>query len=134
MIKFDPVVPTALSRYALAHFVLTIPPALWLLTVADRLPAMQLGAGAFYVALSLTNVGGVLEGRRWAFAAEQARLGALGVTSIVWLLRNEAPRSIGGASLCVFVTSAFVLWSHRAAFTMSSDERMDTMHRELAGR
>ena len=134
MIKFDPVVPLALSRYALAHFVLTIPPAFWLLTVADRLPAVQIGAGAFYIALSLTNVGGVLEGRRWAFAAEQARLGALGTTSIAWLLRSEAPRVIGGTSLCVFVVSAFVLWSHRAAFTMSSDERMDTVHRERAGR
>jgi sterol desaturase/sphingolipid hydroxylase (fatty acid hydroxylase superfamily) len=134
VIKFDTVVAPALSRYALAHFALTIPPALWLLTAADRLPALQLGAGAFYVALSLTNVGGVLEGRRWAFAAEQARLGALGAASIAWLLRNEAPLWIGGASLCCCVGSVFVLWSHRTAFTLSSDERMDTAHRELAGR
>ena len=134
VIKFDTSVPPALARYALVHFVLTLPPALWLLTVADRLPALQLGAGAFYVALSLTNVGGVLEGRRWAFAAEQARLGALGAASMAWLLRNEAPLWIGGASLCCCLVSAFVVWSHRAAFTLPSDERMDTVHRELAGR
>jgi sterol desaturase/sphingolipid hydroxylase (fatty acid hydroxylase superfamily) len=134
VIKFDTVVPLALSRYALVHFVLTVPPALWLLSVADRLPAVPLGAGAFYVALSLTNVGGVLEGRRWAFAAEQARLGALGAASTAWLLRNEAPLWIGGASLCCCVVSLLVLWSHRTAFTLSSDERMDTVHRELAGR
>ena len=134
VIKFDTAVPSALSRYALVHFALAIPPALWLLTAADRLPALQLGAGAFYVALALTNVGGVLEGRRWAFAAEQARLGALGAASIGWLVRNEAPLWIGGASLCCCAVSVFVLWSNRAAFTLSSDERMDVAHRELAGR
>ncbi len=134
MITFDPDMPLALSRYALVHFALTVPPALWLLTTADRLPALQLGAGAFYVALSLTNVGGVLEGRRWAFAAEQARLGALGAASMALLIRHEAPLWIGGASLCCCVISAVVLWNHRSAFTLSSDERMDHVHRELAGR
>ncbi|WP_411280160.1 sterol desaturase family protein [Gemmatimonas sp.] len=133
-IKFDPDVPAALSRYALAHFTLTIPPALWLLTAADRLPALQIGAAAFYVALSLTNVGGVLEGRRWAFAAEQARLGALGAASMALLVRNEAPLWIGGASLCCCVISAYALWTNRTAFTLASDERMDHLHRELAGR
>ncbi len=134
VVAFDTMVPPALGHYALVHFVLTIPPALWLLSAADRLPAIQLGAGAFYVALALTNVGGVLEGRRWAFAAEQARLGALGAASVLWLLRNEAPLWIGGASLCCCVVSAVVLWRSRTAFTNSSDERMDLVHGDLLGR
>jgi len=37
----------------------------------------QVATGASYVVLALTNVGGVLEVRRWALVAEQARLGAL---------------------------------------------------------
>lgn len=134
VVAFDPIVLPALSRYALVHFALTIPPALWLLSAADRLPTTQLGAGAFYVALALTNVGGVLEGRRWAFAAEQARLGALGAASVVWLLRNEAPLWMGGASLCCCVLSAIVLWRCRGAFTNSSDERMDFVHGNVLSR
>ena len=128
-LKYDPGVPAVLSGYALVQFVLTVPPALWLLHSANVLPASSLSAGIFYVALSLTNVGGVLEGRRWAFTTEQARLGALGVAAVLFVLRNEAPPWIGGASLGGVLVSAAVLWRHRHAFTLTSDERMDVGHR-----
>ena len=86
----------------------------------------QLLAGAFYLALSLTNVGGVLEARRWAFASEQARLGALTVAFVVLALRGAPPWGTPGAMICLI--SFAMLWRSRAAFTTESDERMDLHH------
>jgi hypothetical protein len=113
------------------HFALTLPVALWLLTAAEHLAVLPLAAGAFYVVLALTNVGGVLEGRRWALTAEQARLGALGSAAVGLLAYNEAPRVVSVAMLLGCAVSALVLWQHRGAFTRSSDERMDHEHQHV---
>jgi len=123
---FDPHVPRALSFYALLQFAFVVPVALWFLASASRLPVGQLITGAFYLALSLTNVGGVLEARRWAFASEQARLGALAVAGVVLLTRGAVMPGLALAVLCV--GSLTVLWTRRHAFTAVSDERMDFHH------
>lgn len=120
---FDPQLPRALSLYALAHFALTIPPALWFLTKASVLPVGQLVAGAFYIALALTNVGGVMEARRWAFASEQARLGALAIAGVVLALCQDVTVGLALAIACA--VSLAVLWQQRTLFTAGSDERMD---------
>ena len=120
---FDPHVPRALSWYALLHFALVIPAALWFLSRADSLPAGQLLAGAFYIAVSLTNVGGILEARRWAFASEQARLGALTLAGVMLAVR-DAP-TYGALVALICTISLGWLWASRAAFTAPSDERMD---------
>jgi len=123
---FDPQVPRTLTWYALAHFALVIPPALWYLAEAESLPVGQLLAGAFYLALSLTNVGGVLEARRWAFASEQARLVALTAAFAFMAVRVPAHWGTVGAVVCL--ASLAMLWRWRAAFTGESDERMDGDH------
>ncbi|MEQ1692347.1 MAG: sterol desaturase family protein [Gemmatimonas sp.] len=124
-LKFDPAVPSALAYYALMHFVLVLPPTLWLLANVERLSVGALGAGCFYVALTLTNVGGVLEGRRWALATEQARLVSLGAALIALRLEG-AVANIASISLVAIGSASLVfLWRHRAQFSMSSDERMD---------
>jgi alkylglycerol monooxygenase len=122
---FDPAVSPMLARYAFVHFVLTIPAALWLLTRADALPPEQLVAGAFYVVLSLTNIGGTLEARRWAFVSEQARLGALLMASIALLITNSL---VAAVPLLICIVSLAWLWRARSSFVASSDERMDFLH------
>jgi alkylglycerol monooxygenase len=125
---FDPVLPRALSAYALAHFALIIPPALWLLGRADTLPIGQLVAGAFYIALALTNIGGILEARRWAFVAEQARLGALTVAGVMLLASHQAPVALSAALFAICIASLAALHTQRSAFIAPSDERMDLQH------
>jgi hypothetical protein len=68
----------------------------------------------------------VLEARRWAFASEQARLGALAVAGVVLLTRGALMPGLGLALLCVGSLAA--LWTRRHAFTAMSDERMDFHH------
>jgi len=127
--KFDPPVAPLLARYAVVHFALTIPAALWVLSTASTLAVWPLTAASFYVALSLTNVGGILEGRRWAFASEQARLGALGAAAAVMLTQRVIPLWSATSALVICVASALTLWSHRHAFIEPSDERMDVEQR-----
>ncbi|MEN9509067.1 MAG: hypothetical protein RLZZ621_1630 [Gemmatimonadota bacterium] len=123
-VPFDPAVPKALTQYALAHFAFALPPTLWLLSQASTLPAAHTAAGAFYLALSLTNIGGVMEARRWAFASEQARLGALGIAGVALITTGMAPKQ--GNGLVVLATASLaLLWSQRDAFIASSNEAMD---------
>ncbi|MBY0489852.1 MAG: sterol desaturase family protein [Gemmatimonadaceae bacterium] len=122
---FDPAVPPGLSLYALTQFVLAVPGALWLLTSASRLPVGQLLAGTFVVALTLTNIGGLLEGRRWALSAEGARTLALAISGAVWLASNPGPRWMGIGILMAGLCSFGGLLTQRHALTASSDERMD---------
>jgi len=134
-LKFDPAVSRTLARYSLVHFVLAIPAALWLLSSEQSMSAANLAAGAFYVVLTLTNVGGVLEGRRWAYATEQARLVALGVAVLMFSLPLDvvAPsareRWLAAVSLVIIVGSLVVLRRQRAQFITPSDERMDVGYR-----
>jgi alkylglycerol monooxygenase len=140
-LKFDPAVSPVLARYALVHFALAIPPALWVLSAASTLSATTLACACFYVALTLTNVGGVLEGRRWSFATEQARLVTVVVAATVLAIvppaNVNAPwhlRAAAATVAAISFASLLVLRSQRAQFTMSSDESMDLGHMPVFGR
>jgi sterol desaturase/sphingolipid hydroxylase (fatty acid hydroxylase superfamily) len=122
---FDPAVPRALTRYALAHFALVLPPALWMLARADTLGAPALAAFTFYITLTLTNVGGVLEARRWAHAAEQARMGALLVAGVALCWQRPSEWWTGGSLIAVCSVSLAALWRDRHAYTAASGEGMD---------
>lgn len=132
-VPFDPQVPRALSWYALVQFALVIPAALGYLGRADTLSAGQLAGGAFYLVLTLTNVGGVLEARRWAFVSEQARLGALMVAGVALAVMavpeatTVASRSVVSGLALTTVCLASLVWLYmlRVAFVAPSDERMD---------
>lgn len=89
------------------------------------MPTRDLATLTFYVALSLTTIGGILELRRWAFAAEQARLGALGVAGVVLFVRGDALVSVAAALVGISVPSLVALVWQRHAFITPSDERMD---------
>ena len=121
---FDPDVPVPLSRYALTHFGLVVPAVLWVLQRASTMPIAHLATAAFYVVLTLTNVGGMLERRRWALLSEQARVGALGTAGVLLAWRGTAPWQ-GMGIVVLAVASLGVLWSQRARFTVSSAEGMD---------
>jgi alkylglycerol monooxygenase len=108
--KFDPVVPRAVGWYALAQFMAVLLVSVRLLALADALPMAQTAALVFYIALSLTNIGGLLEGERWAFLLEQARLGSLIVACGTLLVRGTLPRAGVVAALAWFVISAAWVW------------------------
>jgi hypothetical protein len=114
--------------YALAHFALAIPLALRLLREAAALPPLYALAGVFLVALTLTNVGGVLEARRWAFAAEQARLGSLVTAGAGAAVLGAWPGWLSGLAVVIGVASLAALWTMRRHFTVESDEGMDHDH------
>jgi sterol desaturase/sphingolipid hydroxylase (fatty acid hydroxylase superfamily) len=135
-LKFDPAVSPMLARYALAHFALVIPAALWLLSAAPSLRPARLAAGCFYVALTLTNVGGVLEARRWAYLTEHARLIALGTAFVgLALIPMGTPaagrtswRALALVGAVVAGCSLVMLRRQRNQFTAASDERMDVAY------
>jgi alkylglycerol monooxygenase len=89
--KFEPEAPVALRRYALLQFVVTLAGAVALLDAAPRLSPVSAMAGAFYVVLSLANVGGILETRSWAGLSEAVRLTTLGGAATVLLATGATP-------------------------------------------
>jgi hypothetical protein len=83
--KYDPEVPAAISRYALTQFVAITLGAVVVLRLAHQLTWFQVGVLVFYFTVSLSNLGGLLERRRWVYSMELARLATLLAVSGVLL-------------------------------------------------
>jgi sterol desaturase/sphingolipid hydroxylase (fatty acid hydroxylase superfamily) len=79
------------SGYALCQFGIVLLASVKTLTLAATLPMAQTGALAFYIVLSLTNLGGLLEGEGWGYVLEQARLLSLSAACVTLLARGTLP-------------------------------------------
>jgi sterol desaturase/sphingolipid hydroxylase (fatty acid hydroxylase superfamily) len=75
--KFRPALPRGLGVYAFAQFVPALLLASWLLREPGSVSPALLAVLGVGVGASLASLGGLLEGRRWAFPAELARMVAL---------------------------------------------------------
>ena len=104
-LKFDPEIPRTVAAYALAQFVVVLLASVKLLDAAATLPMHQTAAAAFYIAISLTNIGGMFERSRWAYVLELARLTTL--------------LAIAGA-LAYFTTTSSILLAVIAVFAIAS--------------
>jgi hypothetical protein len=108
--KFEPPVPGRLRVYALVQFVVVLIGSIAFLEAARSLPAGQLMAGIFYIALSLVNVGGVLEARSWASVSEVARLTVLGgVAAWLWWQGTGPTWLVAAALVFAAVSIAWVV-------------------------
>ena len=113
VIKFDTEVPFGINMYALFQFVLNLGFAVWVLTqVKANIEAgtlINLVGPAFIVVLSLTNIGSIMEMKRWAFVVEIAKNIAVGIL-LVLALHTHTPLWVltGGAFLYVIVTLAWL--------------------------
>jgi hypothetical protein len=65
--------PSPVAAYALAQLLVTLAATTWLLFRQQVLSAGTLAAGSVSVLASVASVGGLLEGRRWAWPMEAAR-------------------------------------------------------------
>lgn len=104
--KFDPPVPGRLQAYAFAQFAVALVAAVGLLEAAGSLPAGQTLAGMFYLMLTLSNVGALLEGRAWAAVSELVRLAVLAAACLALLLLGRGSAPVLGAALAFGVGSA----------------------------
>jgi sterol desaturase/sphingolipid hydroxylase (fatty acid hydroxylase superfamily) len=106
--KFDPPVSAGVTWYATAQFTSVLAAAVPVLAIAGDLPTAQAAALAFYIALSLANVGALLEGEAWGAILEYARLLSLGVASATLLVTGGVAPILAGGALLWFGGSA--LW------------------------
>lgn len=98
--RFDPAAPPGVRRYVAVQFVAHLVGALALLRAAHDLPAVQLLAGGFYLALGLGNLGSLLEARRWIWPLEAARcLTLVAVCGALLILPRFDPALIWGVGL-----------------------------------
>jgi len=75
--KFDPEVPPRVSVYATVQFVVVLLASVYILELSRSLALHENIALVFYVALALTNIGGLFEVESWALTLEAARLATL---------------------------------------------------------
>lgn len=109
-VKFEPEVPGRLQLYALVQFVVVLLGSIALLEAAGSLRAGHLMAGIFYIALSLVNIGGVLEARSWASVSEVARLTVLGgAAALLWWQGTESGWILAGAMAFAVASVAWVV-------------------------
>ncbi len=106
--KYDPVVDRGVTAYAFVQFVIVLAVSVRLLAIAESLPTAEAVGLTFYVVLALTNIGGLLEGERWGYLLELARLISLAAAATTVLVTGRVPAPWSGAALVLFVVSA--LW------------------------
>lgn len=114
VIKYDTEVPFGINMYALFQFVLNLLFAIWVLTQVKT--AIENGAlitlvgPAFIVVLSISNIGSILDMKRWAYVVEIAKNIGIGIVAII-ALQNQAPLwALGlGALAYVVLTTLWLL-------------------------
>jgi sterol desaturase/sphingolipid hydroxylase (fatty acid hydroxylase superfamily) len=108
--KFDPPAAPAIKVYATAQFAVIVVAAVLLLSVAGRIPVTQTLAGVFYLVLSLSNIGGLLEGQGWASVSELARLFALAAIAATLLASGRGePVMLAGLVAFALASTAWVI-------------------------
>jgi hypothetical protein len=107
-VKFEPQVPGWLRLYALVQFGVVLVGSVALLEAVGSLSAGHLMAGTFYIAVSLVNIGGVLEARSWASVSEVARLTVLGGAAALLWWQGTGPAWLLAAAMVFAVAS--VVW------------------------
>jgi sterol desaturase/sphingolipid hydroxylase (fatty acid hydroxylase superfamily) len=118
-LKFDPEIPRAVAAYALAQFIVVLLASVQLLAASATLPIHQTAAAGFYVAISLTNIGGVFERSRWAYTLELARLTTLLVICAGLAVLSAISAVLLGAIAAFAVASLAWLWTLRRHLTVS---------------
>lgn len=114
VIKYDTQVPFGINMYVLFQFVLNLLFAIWVLTQVKT--AIENGAlitlvgPAFIVVLSISNIGSILDMKRWAYVVEIAKNIGIGIVLII-ALQNQAPLwALGlGALAYVVLTTLWLL-------------------------
>jgi hypothetical protein len=119
--KFDPVAPSGWTLYAFAQFVVTVAAGTKVLMIASSLNMTETAAIVFYLALSLTNIGGLLEGERWSLLLEFARILSLAAAGITLLLTTGVSRLPVVMALAWLAVSA--LWLRTLAGRMEPGTR-----------
>ena len=120
--KYEPPVPPALRRYAAVHFVVALVGSLALLRAVPHLAPGELMAGTFYIAVSLGDIGGILEARSWAGVSEVVRLTVLGAAAIVLLASGAGPAWLLGLA-AAFAAGSLVWIVRLRPLLTSSDVR-----------
>jgi len=125
--KFDVPASRSLLAYAAVQFVAASLMGVVLLELAPKVGLWPLVGPAFYVVLTLNNLGGVLERRQWALWSEMARLLALpAVAAVGFGLGWGVPLwAVGVAAAFAGVALAW-LWAVRAELTEPAEPQMAT--------
>ncbi len=105
--QFDPVIPRARQAYAAAQFAVLLVAAYLTLVSEARLATHEIAAMVFLVALGLSNVGAIFEGRRAVQGMEFARQAAIAAAASLFLVRGEHV-ALAAATLTISVAS--VAW------------------------
>ncbi|MBI3396626.1 MAG: hypothetical protein HY042_12365, partial [Spirochaetia bacterium] len=115
--KFRPRISLTLNLYVLVQFIPAVALSVFLMTNESRLGSTdKLLAGGF-VFLSLLNLGGILEAKRWAFRAEIGRLFLALLTVFLY-----SPRTDVRITATIIAASMFFFFiGHREAFRREVD-------------
>lgn len=113
--KYDPFVPVPVRRYTMVQFGLAVLGSLAVLQFAPDLTWFQTGVLVFYLTVSLSNLGGLLEGRRWVYSVELARLATLvGVSGVLYLLGRFDPLPVAATGLLGLASLAWLVQLRRS--------------------
>lgn len=134
-LKYDPKAPLGVSIYALAQFVPSLLIGVFFMKHERAMDLAERAGVAGLVIMTLVCIGGLLEGKRWAFLVELARLPVLATASLIWLhqfvgLASALGQVLAVVSFAAVLACAAWLVAFRHAFTRpfgSIEQTSDTV-------
>jgi alkylglycerol monooxygenase len=119
--KWDAPRAGGLGAYAFLHFVTILAGTAVLLNLEPKLGWATTAAGAAGIVASLVAIGSLLDGTRWALAAETTRLLGLLVLGTTLAASGRVSWSIAAAVALLAVVSVLALWRLRGAARPTPD-------------
>ncbi|MBX7258809.1 MAG: sterol desaturase family protein [Candidatus Hydrogenedentes bacterium] len=121
-LKYDPKVPVGVSMYAFAQFLPTLVIGIFFMKNERAMEWTERAGVAGLVIMTLVCIGGLLEGKRWAFLVELLRLPVFATACVIWCSRFFGLDTASGLALAIasVVTIAVLLawvFAHRRVFT-----------------
>src|SRR5262249_5539788 len=110
--KFTTVVPPVLHAYVFLQFAAVLVLGIFVLREPSWSTAVRAASGGFIVA-TLVVCAALLEGRRWSFALEGARVLVAAVALSAWLGRSAL--GVAAAAATLAAATAIVVWLVRFA-------------------
>ena len=107
--KYDPEVSTPVKVYALAQFILVLLVAVKTLEYAHHGSPLVTAGLVFLIILSLTNIGTMLENKRWAYFSEFGRILTVSLIGFVATYQTEFQLAGGIISISFLIISGISL-------------------------
>lgn len=130
--KYNTYSPKGINYYIFVHYIILLAGTTIFLFKAKGFSFWMNAGLTALIILSVVNLGGMFEGKRWVFALEVLRLFALAGTFILLMRGSDLLIPVGITSTLIAVLSTMWVAKHRSVFTLRYNQNPVEIYGSIA--